>query len=147
MLLVTHRGDVRHGFHRHPLSRSIGFLSHRYLKLYTARPELASLENQEQLQSFDREHNLLDFFVRTEHLEEDLLTVLEQIPITPSEKDLVQRSGLKWTNASLRRSDYRHYYDDATAKLVAENDAFLIQKHGYRFDPPVASWEPLPTGS
>ncbi|MCH9650214.1 MAG: sulfotransferase family 2 domain-containing protein [Deltaproteobacteria bacterium] len=137
MLLVTHRADVGHGFHRNEISRSVGFLTHRYLKLYTVRvdPGLASIQNRQQLKNFDEQQNLLDFFVRTEHIAEDLLSILSAIPITEPEQHLILRLSQSRTNSSVRSRDFREYYDGPTAELVANHDDYLIRKHGYQFDP------------
>jgi hypothetical protein len=138
MLLDSHRADVRLGFHRHELSKSVGLLTHRYVKLYTATARSGStgVRDRQELERFDERHGLLDFFIRTEHLEDDLIGVLSRVPITDEERDLIERSRSVRSNRSARRRDYREYYDDTAAELVAGQDDYLIAKHGYRFDMP-----------
>ena len=136
MLLVTNRADVRHGFDRSGFSDRIGFMSHRYLKLYVARPHSGpvGMDTLEQIEEYDRSFGLLDSFVRLEFLEEDLLSVLSRIPITQREQEMILSRRTSRSNASSRRRDYRHYYDDSCAELVARKDEFLIRKHRYAFD-------------
>lgn len=67
-----------------------------------------------------------DLFVRLEHLEEDL---------APLEAHLGFALGaVPRENASNRHRDYRSYYDDSTAALVAEACAQDIARFGYGFD-------------
>ena len=64
-------------------------------------------------------------YVRLEHLAED---------IAPFETHLGFRLAMPRANPSARESDYRPYYTDATAALVAETCAGDIARFGYRFD-------------
>ena len=81
-----------------------------------------------QLQRFslkDRDGNLLvDFVGRFESLGEDLAYICQRLGITAS---------LPHINRS-RHQDYRHYYDDRTANLVASHFREDIQRLGYIFD-------------
>ncbi len=69
---------------------------------------------------------IVDFIGRYENLWEDFATVCERIGLghlrLPHERRAVDRD------------DYRRYYDDATAELVARHYAPDIERLGYRFD-------------
>ena len=68
-------------------------------------------------------------WLRLEHLDAD---------IAPLEAHLGFRLlPLPKANASARRSDYRSYFTDADAALIAELCAPDITRFGYRFSPPV----------
>ncbi|PID36568.1 MAG: Type II secretory pathway, pullulanase PulA [Rhodobacterales bacterium] len=67
-----------------------------------------------------------DLFIRLEHLAED---------IAPLEAHLGFRLGpIARVNASDRRADYRGYYTDKTAAIVADICAEDIARFGYGFD-------------
>ena len=68
-----------------------------------------------------------DLFIRLEHLDTD---------IAPFEAHLGFRlAPLAPANVSDRARDWRTYYDDATAAVVAETCATDIARFGYAFDP------------
>ncbi len=66
-----------------------------------------------------------DLFVRLEHLEEDIKPLQEHLGF--------QIGPLQHVNASERKKDYREYYNDADARLVAELCGADIARFGYRF--------------
>ncbi|MGQ9658805.1 MAG: sulfotransferase family 2 domain-containing protein [Thermochromatium sp.] len=71
---------------------------------------------------------IVDFIGRYERLQADFSTVCERIGIrTPALPHIRQ--------AKDRQRDYRSYYTDATAELVARHFARDIQMLDYRFDP------------
>lgn len=73
-------------------------------------------------------HNLVDFIGRTERLQQDFDTACQKIGIPSTE--LPQKRVAK-----NRDKDYRSYYRDDTAELVAKHFARDIEMLGYRFDP------------
>jgi len=70
---------------------------------------------------------LVDFIGRYERLTEDFATVCHRLAIPPPPLPHRRR-------ATKRQRDYRVYYDDATAELVATRFAPDIERLGYRFD-------------
>ncbi len=70
---------------------------------------------------------LVDFIGRYERLEEDFQEVCRRIGIPP--RPLPHRRRAK------DRGDYRRYYDEATAELVARHFHEDIEAFGYRFEP------------
>ncbi|HGG60022.1 MAG TPA: sulfotransferase [Gammaproteobacteria bacterium] len=72
-------------------------------------------------------NKLVDFIGRTERLQQDFDQVCERIGIPP----IALPSKRKATD---RRPDYREYYEDDTAELVAQHFARDIEMLGYTFD-------------
>ncbi|TCJ18383.1 sulfotransferase [Parasulfuritortus cantonensis] len=70
---------------------------------------------------------IVDFVGRYEQLNEDFATICARIGIPCPE--LPHRR-----QATDRRKDYREYYDDETAALVAQHFGKDIERFGYRFD-------------
>lgn len=68
----------------------------------------------------------VDFIGRYERLAEDFATVCGRIGIAPRPLPHIRR-------ADDRQADYRRYYDDATAELVASHFARDIELLGYAF--------------
>jgi len=66
-------------------------------------------------------------FLRIEHLEADIAPLAAHLGFRP-----VLAAGV---NASPRARDWRPYYDDRTAALIARLRAPDIARFGYRFDP------------
>ena len=67
-----------------------------------------------------------DLYIRLEHFAQD---------VAPLEAHLGFAIDLPHENASARRKDYRSYYDDSLATLVASVCAEDIDRFGYAFDP------------
>ena len=74
-----------------------------------------------------RGKSLVDDLVRFETLNKDFDRVCRKIGLNRPRKLPHKRKGA-------REKDYRTYYDDATAALVAERYAADIEAFGYRFD-------------
>ena len=105
------------------------FLRH---KLDPARPHQYHLDT---VMTLQRDHVvdlhgrvLTDFTGRYERLSDDWETICRRIGVAPPPLPHKRR-------AADRQSDYRRYYDDATAELVARHFAPDIELFGYRFDP------------
>jgi Sulfotransferase family len=100
-------------------------------KLDPARPYQFHLDTSIELQSdyvVDLHGRLiLDFIGRYERIEEDFAEACRHIGIPCPE--LPHRR-----QATDRSKDYRSYYDDETAELVARHFAADIERFGYRFD-------------
>ncbi|MBK1710437.1 sulfotransferase family 2 domain-containing protein [Marichromatium gracile] len=71
---------------------------------------------------------IVDFIGRYEQLHDDFATVCARIGITPPALPHARK-------ATDRKRDYRSYYDDDTAELVARHFARDIELLDYRFDP------------
>ena len=67
-----------------------------------------------------------DHFVRLEYWQDDLIPIWEHLDF---------RFELPRANASTRPRDYRAFYSDADAALIADIAAVDINRSAYRFDP------------
>ncbi|CAL1239175.1 sulfotransferase family 2 domain-containing protein [Candidatus Methylocalor cossyra] len=76
--------------------------------------------------------NLANFVGRYEHLAEDFAHACRLIGIPCPPLPHARK-------AQDRPRDYRGYYDDATAELVADHYRPDLERFGYRFDDPLAS--------
>jgi hypothetical protein len=105
-------------------------------KLDPARPYQFHVDTSIELQTdylIDLRGNLIvDFIGRYESLQQDFAIACGRIGF-PAQALPHRRK------ASDRSRDYRHYYDEDTAGLVAAHFARDIELLGYRFDPPAAT--------
>lgn len=136
-----HRHDLGDVYAFSPVSRHAGFLTFRYLKLYTRDVRMLytdeHLASADGIREFDSKHGVLSGVVRTEHLAGDLLACLLEAGYELDEAAraaLMARATHK-TNASSHRAT-RDYYDDETLELVAQKESFIVEKHMYA--PPVS---------
>ena len=131
----TYWPDVGEGYWRCALNRFAGLLTYRYMKIFTCKKgELGSLRavsTPEQLAEHERKHCFVDYFIRNETLEADLLAALKsaklEIPHT-AEAGMMSRPR---TNTSSKKHGSRYYYDEETEKLVGDRNRFIVDKFGY----------------
>ena len=72
-------------------------------------------------------------FVRQECLEESLLELLQTfcgVKVQPETRREIMCMGKTWTSA---HRPYEHYYDEASRRLVATADRWVLDRFGYRF--------------
>lgn len=103
------------------LSKSLGF------KDFVAHPQIRSAFRASPASSYmrrldGREH--CDLFIRIEHFAEDA---------KPLFRHLNFRFDLPHENSSDRDADFRRYYDERTARLIAEDCAEDVERFGYEF--------------
>lgn len=72
--------------------------------------------------------DLVDFIGKVENLEFDLAVVCSRLGLSKMPKSTIPHF-----NTS-RRGDYRPYYNDVSAELVAKRFAGVIERFGYAFD-------------
>jgi len=117
----------------------LGLLSRFYVRLFWhpdhKEQAMRDVESAGQAGQADVEQCYVDYFVRTEHLEDDLADFLtDTLRVSPQEK--VDRIYEKTeTNSSSRKRDTGYYYDRRTRDLVGAQDALVVDKFGYT--PPV----------
>lgn len=140
MMDSKRRFDIGEGYGFSPVSRRFGLLTYRYLKLFTnldsALYRNSALFTMEGVKELWQEHKLVDFLIRNENLEEDLLLALAQatVDLNAEQKAALLEAKNNKLNASERRSvDY--YYDRETIELIEHRENFIINSHGYL--PPV----------
>jgi hypothetical protein len=116
----------------HYLNQCRSFEDFLYWKLDKTRPYQYHIDTVMGLQTdylIDLQGNIcVDFIGRYERLAEDFASIQARLglPITP----LPHRR-----QALTRHTDYRHYYNDHTAALIAEHFATDIARLNYHFDP------------
>jgi len=101
------------------------------LKFDPERPRDYMLDVSRELQSdylVDLHGNtIVDYIGHYERLQDDFDAICDRIGIA--------RQRLPHQRRAVDRDDYRQYYDDTTAALVAEHYAPDIERLGYAFDP------------
>ena len=129
-----HRHGVGEGYAESPMHRFGGFFTYRYVMLYARHPATLHSDvaaTSTGLKNLIDQGTLLDFVIRNERLEDDLLEALRHCGVSLSEDRITLiRSGHR-TNASTRSRDLDDYYDAETRALVRERDGILIEKYGY----------------
>ena len=117
------------------IARFAGLLTYRYLHLFCGTSDnvaaLSRLDSLEAASSFEREHNIVDHFIRNEALEDGLLQALEASGIAVSEAKAQRIRSATRTNTSSRRRETSYFYDAATAALVGERERILVERFGY----------------
>jgi hypothetical protein len=135
-LLVEDDFTLLNGFKEAPLSDFAGFLTYRYLLLYTRHEyrDLLKVNTYKKLIAFDKKRNYMDIILRNERLHEELL---QNAPLMglPVERLKTMLATMERTNASKRDRDFRNYYDEETRLLVEEKEKFLVEKYQYQFEP------------
>ncbi len=130
------RRDLTDGYPYSGLANFAGIMTYRYCDLYFnwsiwsgARQTVTTLD---QLSALDTRACLLDYMIRTEYLESDLLAALDLAGYSLDTAIKQDIHGASKSNTSSHRP-YREYYDDYSISLVANHEAFIIKKHGYSF--------------
>lgn len=129
--------DFGEGYSTSSIRSSAGLYTYRYLQLCCKNSERINKAERltvDTLKSFDREHCYIDHFIHTENLEADFLEIIAlcEVNITESEKAAIKSSGK--TNASSRKADTAHYYNQEAINLVREREQLIIDKFGYEFE-------------
>lgn len=139
MLDPARRFDMAEGFGFSPLARGFGLMTYRYLKLFTRLgDELyrdGTLQTLQGIRSVWLKKKLVNFVIRNEYLEQDMLKALGTAGISLPEQErtaLLEASG-KRTNTS-RHLSVGHYYDKETIDLIFDREPLIIEQYGY--EPP-----------
>lgn len=127
--------DVGEGYWRSALSGFAGFLTYRYMRVFTCRKgelgKLANLSTPEQLAEHDGSNCFIDHFIRNEHLESDLLETLRLTRVDVPEHVAAGMRSRPRTNTSSKKRGSGYYYDAETERLVGDRDRFIVDKFGY----------------
>jgi len=128
-------GDVGEGYWRFPLNRFAGLMTYRYMRLFTCRKnrlgELMAVASPEQLAEHESKHCFVDYFIRNESLEADLLEALKLANVEVPSRMVAELTARPKTNTSSKKRGARYYYDDQTEKLVGDRERFIVEKFGY----------------
>jgi len=113
------------------LARFAGLMTYRFVRMNSQWRQWDQhhrrIRSLPELRAFWNEHRAIQNCVRTENLEGDLHDILRAAGYAVEPAALATG---KPVNAS-RHRDWREYYDDQTAALVAERDAFIADTFGY----------------
>lgn len=137
ILNTQRRFDIGEGYGFSPLSHHAGLLTYRYFKLFTnlgdSLYKLADLAEPSKLDDIWRRHSIMDFIIRNEHLEDELIEALTRanIPLSAEQRQFIQHGKEQKTNTSSRK-DTSFYYDDDCVQLVQDREAFIISQYDYR---------------
>lgn len=116
------------------ISSFAGLLTYYYLHLFSRNfTELYKhqISDSSALQQFDQLNNILKAVIRTEHLGDDLVQVLQETGYELNQEQIQQIQKPERTNSSSRVKGISYYYDQETLDLVAEKEQLIIQKYGY----------------
>jgi hypothetical protein len=137
-LMYSHAGrrDLTEGFPYSTISQFAGILTYRYCDLYFAwsdwREQRHKVATLEELEALDARSCLIDYMIRTESLESDLLAALKLAGYRLDPETEQDIHGAAKSNTSSHRP-YSEYYDDQSRQLVAQHESLIIAKHDYRF--------------
>ena len=126
---------VADGYEYSRFKHCAGILSYRYLKLFCSfageNSPMQKLTSNNELMEFDNTNCFIDYFIRNEKLERDLMEAFQRFGYE-LRADLVDRLKNKpRTNTSSRRLPIDAYYDLDSIKLVREREQLIIRKFGY----------------
>lgn len=127
--------ELGESYRKSPLSRFAGFYTYRYCRLFHRTVEHlydGSVHNQEALLEADRKLNIVQCMLQTEKLTDGILELLESAGIDIDPRSRNEIAAMDRTNPSSRKKDLSFYYDRASSDLVADRDALIVNKYGYR---------------
>jgi hypothetical protein len=127
--------DLGEGYAQSPLAGYAGLMTYRYTKIFCknlTRAERRGLPDLEALKNFDSENNALNFTIRVESIEDDLVEALKRAGYTldPKKLQAIRSGAASRTNPS-RHLPSGQYYDEDTARLVGEKERLIIEKYDY----------------
>lgn len=117
------------------ISHYYGFLTYRYAYLYSRvyKPLFTSQTKTSDLTDQYLDHNnIVDYFIRNEHLEEDLIKILNYCGIENIRLSKQKPYNLQRSNESSRARSVCQYYDNETVEIINVREKYIIQKFGYK---------------
>jgi hypothetical protein len=131
----TYWRDVGEGYWQCRLNRFAGLLTYRYMKIFTCKKgelgALRAVSTPEELVEHERKNGFIDYFIRNESLESDLLDALKFTKTEVPGDTAARMMSRPRTNTSSKKHGPRYYYDAETEKLVGDRDRLIIDKFGY----------------
>lgn len=119
------------------ISEFAGFFTYRYCYIYLrdffSKKHFMNIHNLNELIEFDNTHNLTDYIVRTENLEQDIIRILHDIgyDLKTGTIDWIYAQKEEKTNKS-ERMNLTFYYDRESVEMVNEREKFIIEKYDYK---------------
>lgn len=108
-----------------------------YLYLYLSLDDISNLylkslvPNYKSLVELDQQKSKIDFVIRNESLQDDLIQALKQSGYDVRKEHLEEIKKPKRINASTHKRELSYYYDKETINLVKEKERFIIDKFAY----------------
>lgn len=130
----AHKQDIGNGYGHSNLSAFAGYFTYSYLYLYSrniAGLYDSSMRHEGDVCVFDQQQNMLDYMIRNEYLDEDLIQAIGELGIVLDDEKHAMLSTAFRTNESARERDLSFYYDQYSLDLVAERESFIIAKYAY----------------
>jgi|AMFO01.1.fsa_nt_gi hypothetical protein len=122
--------DFGEGYGDSSISAIAGLLTYRYIKLF-CRDVDATITSVSGLKAYERQNCFIDYFIRTEYLENDFLAALKSCKISISESQKRSVLSAERTNISTLRRVPAYYYDEESIKLVREREGMITDKFSY----------------
>lgn len=128
--------DLGEGYPECSISEFAGIMTYRYCKVHMRDFLLGEnqkiLKDIDSLREFDKTHNILDFTIRNESLEDEVVRALQLVGYNINEKTI----NLIYNSAGDKTFKSKHYepsfyYDEETINLVAEKEKLIIEKYSY----------------
>lgn len=137
MQAVLGRRVMRHmlmaGYGSSPLGKAGGLMTYRYFGLFVEGGEdVGPTQNTLlALKLMDRSKCIVSHFIRNESLADDFIEVVGSCGVRLTDAQREQVLSARKVNTSTRPHGPGYYYDEATIKLVARREKFIIEKFGY----------------
>ena len=135
-LMYSRKYDPGTGFGLSSISKFSGHMTFRYLTLFAKENKKLfnnNIKNYIDLNSYDKENNVIKLMIRNEELLDDFFKLFNLIGIDLTEELKMEIRKIKKTNVSLRSLTTADYYDDETKELVANREKLIINKYNYKF--------------
>lgn len=122
-----------------PTSSFLGLYTYRYLRLFCKNSYLIMnnvVRTYNQILEYEAENNYINFFIKTESLNNDLIEALELCNVNVDSSLKKKIFGFPKTNQSSKSIDlknYHEYYEPSLCKLIQERDKLIINKFSYHF--------------
>lgn len=128
------RPDVE-GYAQSGVGQVTGFLTYSYLKTFACKKgnmdALNAIATSEQLTDYEARNCFIDYFVRNEHLESDLLDALKSAGFEFSAATEAKVLSRPKTNTTSRKRKLDYYYDAPSEQLIDYWDRLVVEKFGY----------------
>lgn len=122
--------DFGEKYSSYPIREFAGLLTYRYIKLFCLGnfKDITSLDG---LKNFEQHKCYIDYFVRNEYLERDLMRGLESCGIELSEAQKNVIYSARRTNTSSKKERASYYYDSDTIDIIYNRERLIIDKFNY----------------
>lgn len=138
MHAILGRRALRHmlmaGYGKSPIGKAGGLMTYRYFNLFVEGADEAGplTNNLLSLKTLDNEKCIVSHFIRNETLATDFIETVQACGVQLTDEQREKILSARKVNTSTRPHGPDYYYDEATLRLVARRERFIIDKFGYR---------------